>query len=166
MPLSAPGRQAALAAADVATDDVHALLALAARQDGTPPIPTSAPASHSPDDPSRAEPRALTRGASAGRPPARRSCRTAGGSPAAGLRTRSPSGNGTASTAGHFTRHRPRGQPGPIPDLRPRVRIGACRSRLRRTSARNGRRTPRRNQPYGRRTHHGPTQARDQRQRR
>lgn len=166
MTLSASGRQAALAAADVATGDVHALLTLAARQDGTPPTPSSAPAGNRPDDPFRAEPPAFTRGASARRAPACRSGRTAAGSPAVCLRTGSSFGDRTASTAGRFTRYRPRGQPGSNPGARPRVRIGACRCRLRRTRARNGRRPPRRNQPYGRRTHHGPTQARDQRQRR
>lgn len=166
MTLSASGRQAALAAADVATGDVHALLTLAARQDGTPPIPTSAPAGHPPDDPSPPNRARSCAGClPGGRPPAGRAA-PAIGSPAACLRRCSASGDRTASTAGRFMRHRPLGQPGSNPDARPRVRIGVCRSRLRRTRARNGRHAPRGNQPYGRRTHHGPTQARDQRQRR
>lgn len=166
MPLSASGWQAALAAADVAAGDVHALLTFAARQNGTPPTTSTVPAGHRPDDPFRTEPRTFTRGASAGKSPARRSGRTAAGSPAAGLRTGSASGNGTAATAGRFMPNRPPDQPGSYQDERSRAGIGMSRSRLLRTKARNGRLEPRGNQPYGRRTHHGPTQARDQRQRR
>ena len=107
-----------------------------------PPIPTSAPAGHPPDDPSRAVPRAFTRGGvcrEAVRLPVGPHCdRVAGRVSAETQRIR----DRTASTAGRFTRHRPPGQPGSSPDARPSVRIGVCRSGFNERNT-GGERTPR-----------------------